>query len=277
MRKWSRIAFVFLLLALVGGIAWLALRPGEPMYKGKRLSDWLEEYDPKAVNFIGSSYVIEYSDARKESDDAVRHIGTNAIPILLKRLQSKDAPLTDRLFALAQKQHFVTVHNVPAKLRRHQGVEGFGALGAKGSDAVPVLIKLYGKVSPECRPYIAEVLGNIGPDAKKAVPFLILGLGDTNMTAFMAAGAVTAEALGKIHSEPQLAVPALIECLTNRNTSIRWAAATAIGLFHGDARSAIRALNNCSKNDSDQWVRIMASTSRQEIGYAWDLANPDPD
>ena len=39
--------------------------------------------------------------------ERLRHIGTNAIPTLLRRLRAKDSPLTLRLVALAQKQHLL--------------------------------------------------------------------------------------------------------------------------------------------------------------------------
>ena len=41
MRNRVRIALAVLLVALVGGIIWQALREREPVYQGKRLSVWL--------------------------------------------------------------------------------------------------------------------------------------------------------------------------------------------------------------------------------------------
>lgn len=76
-RKRFRIGFGLLLLAVFGGIAWLTLRPSEPMYEGKTLSVWLEEYVHSSPN----------SELSNNAKDALHHIGTNAIPTLLCRLK----------------------------------------------------------------------------------------------------------------------------------------------------------------------------------------------
>ncbi|MDB6065626.1 MAG: HEAT-like repeat protein [Pedosphaera sp.] len=254
MRKRFRIVFALLLLAVMGGIAWLALRPNEPVYKGKRLSVWLEGYHPIGLSF----------GSREAADEAVRQLGTKAIPILLKRLQTKDAPLTDEFIALAQKQHFISIHHESAYNRRDEGAYGFSALGSEGRDAVPALIELYRKAGPECRPGIAFAFGEIGPDAKKAVPLLILGLGDTNIIEGEVGGASAAYALGRIHSEPQMAVLALINCLSNQNGFMLKEARTALGRFGADAKAAVPALIN-SLNDSNDWVRALTAKALKQI------------
>jgi hypothetical protein len=253
MRKRFRIGFGLLLLALIGGIAWLTLRPKEeePVYQGHTLSFWLEGFD-----LTSAPHSPNYSD----TSDAVRHLGTNAIPTLLRMLQTKDAPVTDKLFALAQKQHFITVRHLSADFRRQAAATVFLMLGDEARDAVPALIELYGKVSPECRPGIAFALGEIGPEAKKAVPLLILGLEDANTSGAVCA----ANALGQIHSEPQLVVPALINCLTNRVPDIRRQAVTSLAWFGADAKAAVPALMN-SLNDSDQMVKQRANYALKQI------------
>lgn len=260
MKKRFRIVFGILLLLVVGGIAWLTLRSSEPLYKGKPLSAWLEAFD-KNYDFIGST---ENMDRGIEASEAVRHIGTNAIPTLLRRLRAKDNPLADRLYALAQKQHFVAVEHVPAYLRRTEGRSGFRVLGPEGRAAVPALMKLYGSVSPECRPCIAATLGGIGPDAKRAVPLLIRGLAETNTFHGEVEAPEAANALGKIHSEPQLAVPALIKCLGNQNPIMRWEAAGALGNFGAEAKSAVPALLKLL-NDSVPYVSRAARGSLDDI------------
>jgi HEAT repeats len=126
------------------------------------------------------------------------------------------------------------------------------------------LIELYGKVSPECRPYIAEVLGGFGPDARKAVPLLILGLGETNAFDGEVGGVAAADALGDVHSEPQLSVPALIKCLSSQNPSIRRQASTALAHFGADAKPAVPTLINLL-NDSAQRVKDAARDALKAI------------
>jgi hypothetical protein len=68
-RNRSRIALALLLLAVIGGFMWLALRPSEPdpVYKGKRLSDWLSYYDTPALDLDTMADLIRTSTSGSES------------------------------------------------------------------------------------------------------------------------------------------------------------------------------------------------------------------
>lgn len=79
MRKRVHIALAVLLVAGVGVTAWLVLRPKEPVYAGTPLSVWLKSFD------MGIS-----KEEAGVAADAVRHMGTNALPMLLKVINSKD-------------------------------------------------------------------------------------------------------------------------------------------------------------------------------------------
>src|SRR5437762_2441235 len=61
-------------VALVAvGVVVVLSRSGEPAYGGRRLSEWVDGYATRYPN--------------SESDEAIRQIGTNAIPYLLKWIQ----------------------------------------------------------------------------------------------------------------------------------------------------------------------------------------------
>lgn len=228
MRKRSRIALALLLL---GGIGWLILRPNEPRYKGKKLNVWLEDY-----TVLFSQNPAYDLNKLEEIDDAVRHIGTNAIPTLLRRLQAKDSPLKLRLVALAQYQHFFKVRFKSAYRLQQEGADGLDALGADAKYAVPELIKLFEqRTVSEPRDDVAHVLGHIGPAAKEAVPALVRSLGDTVQDSH----SKVILALGHIHSQPEIVVPALIKCLNDANSSTRWYAAQSIGAFGAEAKAAV--------------------------------------
>lgn len=248
MRKRPRILLAVLIVAVVGWIAWLTLRPSEPMYKGKPLSFWLEGYvyDPRL---------------RPEADEAVRHIGTNAIPILLRLLQAKDSPLNLRLISLASKQHVFRIKHVYESDKHTQAVNGFKALGAGGKIAVPELIRIYKQAdSAATRTWTAISLGNIGPAARAAVPCLVQGLGDTNGASRMC----TASALGDIHAQPELAVPALTKCLTDRDVMVRVKVGLALMQFGAEAKAAVPALVEML-GESDSAMQRMAKAVLSKI------------
>jgi hypothetical protein len=96
MGQKRHILLAALLVAVLGGLAWLVLRPGEGelVYQGKPLSFWIERY-------ASDRSKVE----RQEAEIAVRHIGTNAIPTLLRMLQARDSALKLKLVALAKKHN----------------------------------------------------------------------------------------------------------------------------------------------------------------------------
>ena len=130
-RLWTFAASLIILLAVS---VWFLIReaPRVPVYHGKALTLWLRTYAPSSSSGRGSR---EW----KEADDAVRHIGTNCIPVLLHMIREKDSRLKLRLAALADKQRLIKIHFVPAAQRNVEASRAFIALGnmAKGGLRLP--------------------------------------------------------------------------------------------------------------------------------------------
>ena len=269
MRKSFRNALIIL---VIGAIAIMTLRASrersDPIYKGKPLSVWLREYDPAVAlarhQQPGTFRLVEMSNytngpvfskplERIEADEAVHHIGTDAIPMLLDMLRAQDSDLTLKLVGLAQKQHWIPVRYVNAHRRNECATEAFRALGAGASNAVPKLMAIYAaNSSAESQRLILVSLGNIGPPAWTAIPFL-LRVAATN----------TKErdwclwALGEIHSEPEVVVPALTNLLHDPRRSARILTAQGLGYFGADAMSATSDILELLK-DQDWQVRDSA-------------------
>jgi hypothetical protein len=86
--KRVRIPIAIAFAVLVGVIGWQLVKPSdEPSYKGKTLSAWLRSYEYIARSH--SAGVAEESEL-DEIREAIRHIGTNAIPTLLRLVRAKD-------------------------------------------------------------------------------------------------------------------------------------------------------------------------------------------
>src|SRR5262245_13961741 len=131
MRKRFRIMLAILVVAAFGGVVWLVQRPSEPVYEGRRLSFWLTGYDQPEHDEL----------TRTEADEAVRHLGTNAIPTLLRMLRAKDSALTRRVVQSVQKHHLLKVRHTPDWQQHKQAVSAFERLGAGAKEAVPALIE----------------------------------------------------------------------------------------------------------------------------------------
>jgi HEAT repeat protein len=64
---------------------------------------------------------------------------------------------------------------------RYQATRSLGDLGPEAKDAVPALIKTLGDPDADVRYRTAVALGHIGPAAKEAVPALVNALGDPDI------------------------------------------------------------------------------------------------
>jgi HEAT repeat protein len=240
MRKWFRKPFVIVIIIVITIVGcWELCKPAEPSYEKKPLSFWLANYVPGT----------EGGPSQQEADKAMRAVGTNAIPTLLRLVQEKESPLKLKWYELLKwlddQYAFKTKYSL-AWERNYEGFAGFKALGADARVAVPDLIKIYDRnVSPDSRTAAIFSLGAIGPSANSAVPSLLKWLAakpnDFDLL----------QALGEIHSDPDLVVPVLIAHLGDSQPIARQYAAKGLGAFGADAKPAVPALFETLKDEKD--------------------------
>src|ERR1044071_7111133 len=96
MRTCSRVTLVVAFTALIVVGAWQALRPRDPSNQGKRLSQWLDEY-----NRAGA---LEKTEPISE---AIRAMGTNSLPFLLEHIRHSDSTMKKKFFSLLGKLRFL--------------------------------------------------------------------------------------------------------------------------------------------------------------------------
>ncbi|MCX6930091.1 MAG: HEAT repeat domain-containing protein [Verrucomicrobia bacterium] len=285
-----RVLLIALLLGCLGWFAWLMLSgPREPAYQGHVLSYWLQHYYILPANIPSSGMVLQ---PNSQAVEAIRHIGTNAIPTLLRQARAHDSTLKLKLLALAKKQNLIgirfasssligsagplakrkqliDIRLTPAPERNLQASHGFRELGSAASNAVPALIAIYdANISPASQDAALVALGAIGPTAKPALPSLLRTLADTNNYARLAC----VRALASIHAELGLVVPALVKSLSDPHFGVRMLAAEALGQFGADAQPAVPALVEIyDRNTVDS---LQAATTLGLIGPAARLAVP---
>ncbi len=242
-----------LLIAVVGVATWLVLpsRDNEPVYKGKPLSVWLKGYDLETKTF-------PESPEEQQADEAVQHIGTNAIPTLLRMLRKKDPPADVKIIMSLVKRSYDIL---AASRNNNRAADAFRNLGPSASNAVPALIEIYGQnISEMSKWSTSDASGYIGPAAEKAIPSLLIGAAGTNN--FVRASAINA--LGRIHGRPELLVPFLIKCLSDSQPDIQESAAGALGNYGPQAKPAVPALLNLVNNPNPN-VRLSARISLKHI------------
>ncbi len=135
-RKTRVAAIAALVLAALGALLWIGLRPGirEPVYQGKTLHYWLSDFWP------GRNPTPE---KREQDKFAVRQIGTNAIPILLHWISAKDGPLKRKMITCIHDHPWVPLRFETAVDKNMLAVSGFWILGkSQASSAVPALVEI---------------------------------------------------------------------------------------------------------------------------------------
>jgi len=244
--------------ALLAGVAlWafcLLLGPGEPAYQGRPLTYWVRQQQ--------QSWLLPHSPSRIEADHAIRSIGTNALPLLLKWTAAKDSLFQRKLVAWARKQSLIKVRFHSDEEYHAQADAGFASLGALAKPAVPALIKLLNHSDTMVRVTAEYDLMWIGPEAQDAVPALVRCLNDGDFIVRFRA----TRCLRDIHMKPELAVPALVHSLGKPGVPLRETIA-ALAQFGEDAKPAVPRLMNLLES-KDPGTRLAASYALEVIDPA---------
>jgi HEAT repeat protein len=104
-------------------------------------------------------------------------------------------------------------------------------------------VTIYFSPAPVRRAYAAQLLGELGSHAQRAIPELIKVLKGKDAVVRPAA----AWALGDIHSQPDLVIPLLVKCLDDPQDGVPESAAHALGSFGPLSSSAVPKLLELAK------------------------------
>ena len=122
-----------------GGVADLAHKRAQ--LSGENFEQLAKALLPHHTKAVPAEVASRNEDMRK-AHEAIRSIGTNAIPTLLQMLRATDPPLKIKLVALAQRQHLIKIRYTPAESLNAAAASGFHVLYSKGQTAVPALIEI---------------------------------------------------------------------------------------------------------------------------------------
>jgi hypothetical protein len=263
MIKRVYVGLAVLLVILAGVSAWQVFHASRERrllaYQGKRLSVWLDAYRGKmsaSHPYVGPDEQAAWNHEIEILEDAIRHIGTNALPVLIERLHAHDTALKKFIMAIAGKQKLVHFHFKSADQRRQEALFGYEALGPLASAEVPSLIgTLTSDPSPDVRQAAASVLGFIGPEARLAAPALFRATKDTDQ--YVRNNALWA--LGRILPASQTTIPVLVAGLDDPLQIAQQNAAIALGRYGQEARAAVPVLLRMLATNS------AAGTAQQEL------------
>src|SRR4051812_35375847 len=133
-RRHLSVLAVSAILLIASSVIWF--RSVEPKYQGKSLGKWLKEFDawegePTEANF--QEPVVK----------AIRKLGTNAIPVIIELLRSRESQFTRVMDRALANQSFVRFHPTPTLFqRRWRALNACKVLGPSAAAAIPELIAL---------------------------------------------------------------------------------------------------------------------------------------
>ena len=96
-KFWLKSALVIAVMGILMAWAWMPSHPKEPVYQGKTLSEWLQTWRKSD----------DGSEKEKQAEAAIRTIGNNGIPTLLRLIQTPDSDFRTKLKDLLRDQTFI--------------------------------------------------------------------------------------------------------------------------------------------------------------------------
>jgi hypothetical protein len=163
--KQRRILVIASAVVVAGATAMFWPREREPVYIGKKLRDWLGDYER---SFLHSAAVG--AQERAAADEAIRRIGTNAVPWLVLWVEY-ERPTRSRARAFLEKIPIRAACTYLEKadswdmVARARGVKGFRVLGAAASGAAPELARFARQPSTNGNACSAiQALACLGPE-----------------------------------------------------------------------------------------------------------------
>jgi len=264
-----RVTIAFVLLAAIAAAIVLLRDPArlgspDPVFAGKPASQWVRQF------------ILEgSSDARH----ALQEIGEPAVPYLTARLSRPDSAFNGVYVSLWP--HLPSVlqsrleRPVLAQDVRMRALEILRDMKPTPSTAVGPLIDRLRDKDATIRLHAAIALGNVGPDARAAVPMLKPFLKQKHVVRVY-----TAHALWKIEHNAEEILP-ILEQGVQEEAPFRWAAAVFLGEMGPAAERAIPLLKDAAqatdKSTASCAVQALAHISPRTTPILMAmLKDPDP-
>jgi HEAT repeat protein len=266
MKRRKFILPLFALLALAMLVAFVVLRQPpvrEPVYQGRPLRAWLEEFD-------SSSGTTNYAAAQ----EAIRQMGTNALPFLIPYLRAKDPPFYEQTLRLKAKLHLLRGKIDYAVFWHRRAATACGELGPAGAPAFDAMTEAAN--DEHAASDVTAALSRMFPDS---APVLTNILATGNITARCRA----ADGLTSAFSHPtieEMGRTALLNALRDPDAGVRATAASAFQFWHMSRRwdrtkEVVVAALTRALSDPSPSVRGNAATALGNFGAAAKPAVPE--
>lgn len=264
MKGRRRFALGLVLGLVAGAIGYFYLRPSEPVYQGKRVSDWIADLGSNDSELIGPAH------------RALVEMGETAVPHLIRTVEKRQSILHSwylKIWSSRMLPEFVRLR-IPApishvQLARFNSVSVLSRMGAKANRAVPVLMRALKEKDRSMRMIATQGLGMIGPDARPAIPALVNMLKEYEPYVRQSA----THALMQIGDPTGKAIEPLTALLNNKTNNTRVSAAVALWLLEGQSQPTLDLLHQ-NVQPQDWPTRFFTAHTLGEFGNAAKEAVP---
>ena len=265
MRKHKKLLAIALLVATVS-LFFAFRREPEPIYAGCPLSYWAERYTKAYMSqraFLASN--VGYAGVDAEAEEAIRTIGTNALPFVLEWLHFEQDHSSVRLFYSLKLYRLPSlwknrIHELAFReLAQRRGQEAYYVLqilGPRANPIAPGLLRLCNqRAEPDTAYRCFAALGVLGTNA---LPQLMQVVQNTNHPYRGVAVRQLEEVLQKAPPS-SIQFPVLLQCLGDRDSSLVALACQLLSRA-GPNQAAVPFLET-NLHSPDPAVRVAASNA----------------
>lgn len=250
MRTSFKISLSILAIGVTAALV-VSKPPREPEYDGLPLSDYLRS--------------LTYSQVRLERSarDAIRAMGSNAVPHLIRILDARESRFKTWFNEVAKRQSFIHFRFTPLDACQVQAAMACQELGPAAAPAIPSLAKLVD--DPQLGSWAVAALAEISP---QTFPLLTNALNSRwPATRFAAVGQL------RLARPRERAVPPLLVALSSQESNMRGIAAESLGALGVHSTEVVTALTACL-DDPDSNIRVIAARSLGWCGSAAAVSVP---
>ena len=210
MPKRRQILLVLAAGALVLGLYAILSRPPEPSYKGRSLSAWQTAYPWDTTTNLSR---------QQEVDDAIRHMGTNTLPFLLKWIRLESPVWKTTVWS---KMPDWAMSETGARWMFHREIKAYRAalalkaLGPEADAAIPALAAMLkdAKSNYQTRQMAAMALAQVG--TKQAFQALTAALTNGHGPDRV----IIISALVEVGTNALPTVPTVLECIKDADPDL---------------------------------------------------------
>jgi HEAT repeat protein len=262
-KRW-KLGLLFVVGLVVTSIGFVALRPSEPVYQGKRISAWIADLGSNDRELIEPAHQV------------LVELGEPAIPHLISTVEKKQSRFHSwylNFWSFRKLPEFVR-RRLPAPishvyLARVNSVMVLSRMGPKASLAGPALVRSLGDTGLGMRMAAAQALGMIGPEARPAIPALVKMLKEYEPHLRQ----IATQSLMQIGDPTGKAIEPLTVMLNDTTNEARVSAAIALWLLEGQSEPTLDLLKK-DANPEDWRTRFFTAHSLGDFGSAAKPAVP---